>query len=214
MLQVSEIFRSIQGESTQAGRPCVFVRLAGCNLRCSYCDTRYAQDSRAGRASTVAHVVRAVLAYRCIYVTVTGGEPLLQSDALPLSDQLAGNGCEVGVETNGSVLLPGQRRFRAVVDLKCPGSGEADSFRGGNRDRLRRGDEVKLVVCDRADFEWGCTRLEALGLPRAGIAVLFSPARGSVSPPELADWILDSGLDVRLQLQLHHLVWPGRERGR
>jgi 7-carboxy-7-deazaguanine synthase len=211
MLRVSEIFYSIQGESTHAGLPCVFVRLAGCNLRCRWCDTAYAFHG--GREMAVAEVMALVEGYPCSLVEVTGGEPLLQPDAVPLMEELLRRGRRVLLETSGSLPIEGVPEGVArIVDVKCPGSGEADSNRWENLERLRQGDEVKFVIGGREDFRWAAEQVRARRLAERG-AVLFSPVHGAVAPAELAGWVLDEGLAVRVQIQLHKLLWPDQDRG-
>jgi 7-carboxy-7-deazaguanine synthase len=210
MLRVSEIFFSLQGESTFAGLPCVFVRLAGCNLDCFYCDTRYAREG--GETLSRATILNRVEEYPCRLVEITGGEPLLQAETPALVVDLADRGWEVLVETNGSldisVLDP---RVVRVMDLKCPSSGETEKMRWDNLTHLTPRDEVKFVVAGREDYLWAKGVVEER-LP-AGPAVLFSPAAGSIPPADLAAWILEDGLAVRLQLQLQKIIWPEEERG-
>ena len=211
-LQVAEIFRSIQGESTRAGRPCAFVRLSGCNLRCRYCDTGYARSG--GTAMAPAAIREQVVAFRTALEEVTGGEPLLQAGTVPLLHQLCADVPEVLVETNGSLLLEeGQRPYHVILDIKCPGSGETTRVEWRNLGRLQPGDEIKFVICDRADFDWAAACAREHGLANQSVPVLMSPASDSLKPAHLAGWILDSGLELRLQLQLHRLVWPERNRG-
>ncbi len=211
MLRVNEIFHSIQGESTRAGEPCVFVRLTGCNLRCVWCDTAYAFHE--GREMSVEEVLDRVADYRCRVVEVTGGEPLLQPDVLPLLRALVGRDHEVLLETGGSLPIdevpPGVRR---IVDVKCPGSRESSRNRWENLERLRQGDELKFVLADRADYDWATALIGSRGL--AGrCALLFSPVHGVLDPGELARWMLEDRSPARLQLQLHKLLWPGVTRG-
>jgi 7-carboxy-7-deazaguanine synthase len=211
VLSVNEIFHSIQGESTHAGIPCAFVRLAGCNLRCVWCDTAYAFDE--GREMSVDEVVDRVTSYGCRAVEVTGGEPLLQDDVIPLLQALVGRGHLVLLETGGS--LPIDRvpaGVRRIVDVKCPGSGEADKNRWENLDHLREGDELKFVLAGREDYEWAAAQVRARGLERR-CPLLFSPVHGILDPGELAGWVLRDRLPVRVQVQLHKLLWPGVERG-
>jgi 7-carboxy-7-deazaguanine synthase len=211
VLRVSEIFHSIQGESTQAGCPCVFVRLVGCNLRCRWCDTAYAFGG--GRDMTVAEVVAEVERYACPLVEVTGGEPLLQSDAIPLMEELLRRGRRVLLETGGSLPIEevpdGVLR---IVDVKCPGSGEAASNRWENLESLRSGDEVKFVIAGRDDYLWAREQVRRLCLSER-CTVLFSPAHGVVDPGDMARWVLEDGLPVRVQIQFHKVLWPGKERG-
>ena len=209
-LVVNEVFFSIQGEGTRAGRPCVFVRLTGCPLRCVWCDTAYAVHE--GRRREIEDVVAEVEALPCRLLTLTGGEPLAQPDAFPLVSRLADRGFEVLVETSGHVSIAAlDRRAVAIVDVKAPGSGEAGRMHADNLSLLRPQDEVKLVLADRADYEWARA---LLGDPRlAGATVLFSPVHGQLDPGTLGRWIVDDGLSVRLQIQLHKVLWPGMERG-
>ena len=211
VLRVSEIFHSIQGESTHAGLPCVFVRLTGCNLRCRWCDTAYAFEG--GKAMSVAEVVAEVGGFGCPLVEVTGGEPLLQPDAVPLMEELLRRGHRVLLETGGSLSIANvPEGVLRILDVKCPGSGEAAANRWENLDILRAGDEVKFVIAGRDDYLWAARELAARGLA-SRCAVLFSPVQGEVEPGELARWVLEDRLPVRVQIQLHKLLWPGVERG-
>ena len=220
MLNISEIFRSLQGESTWAGLPCVFVRLSGCNLACRYCDSEYARTD-AGTRMSVAETVTAVqrlgltaAAATVPLVELTGGEPLLQADAVPLLDALHAVCDSVLVETNGSILLPPTRAFHTILDVKCPGSGMAAHMEWRNLRRLQAGDEVKFVISDRGDFDYALEVIRKQELcGHRGVALLMSAVAGSVAPPELAAWILASGLPLRLQLQVHKLLWPDIRRG-
>lgn len=213
-LRVAEIFRSIAGETTHAGRPAVFVRLSGCNLRCRYCDTRRAL--RGGRDMELAAVLQRVRRAGEKLVVVTGGEPLLQPATLLLLSALRRDGREVLLETNGSLDIGGvPRGVRIILDLKCPGSGQNRKNRLANLRRLHRGDEVKLVISDRRDFLWGLRLLQRRPVPR-GVPILFSPARGRLSPGQLADWMLAARFlppASRIQVQLHRVLWPGGEDG-
>lgn len=210
-LVVHEIYRSLQGESTHAGLPCVFIRLTACHLRCGYCDTPHAFHE--GRTMTLEEVLDAALAFPDRLVEVTGGEPLLQPEVFPLLGRLADRGRTVLLETSGALDVgPVDPRVRIILDLKTPGSGESDANHWPNLDRLKPIDEVKVVVCDRADFDW------ALGVVRrhdltARVPVLVGAAYGRVEPSELARWVLDSGLPLRLQVQLHKLLWGPDRRG-
>ncbi|RMG31378.1 MAG: 7-carboxy-7-deazaguanine synthase QueE [Gammaproteobacteria bacterium] len=210
-VRVTEIFRSLQGEADSVGWPTVFVRLTGCPLRCRYCDTPYAFSG--GRRMRVAEILDAVRRWPVRHVTVTGGEPLAQKGCLPLLTALCDAGYRVSLETGGALPLAGvDPRVVKVMDLKTPGSGEVDRNRYENLEHLRPEDQVKFVVCDRADYEWAKARMAEFGLP-AICQVLFSPAWGRLEPRELAEWILEDGLDARLQVQLHKLLW-GEEPGR
>ena len=212
MLSVNEIFHSIQGESTYAGKPCVFVRLAGCDLRCSWCDTPYAFSE--GHKMSVDAVLQQVDRYGTPLVEVTGGEPLLQEDVYPLMQQLLDAGRTVLLETGGHIDVS---RVPAavvkVVDVKCPGSGEGACVDWGNIDRLGSADEVKFVLRDRRDYEFAREVTMRYALDRRCAAVLFSPVHGVLEPRDLSTWILDDRLPVRLQLQLHKHIWGAHVRG-
>lgn len=210
-LAVTEIFCSIQGESTLAGLPCTFIRLSGCNLRCRYCDTSYAYP--AGLRLCIAEVLDRVAAFGCRRVEVTGGEPLLQAESGALLDALAREGYRVLLETNGSILLPESRPYRVIMDIKCPSSGEDASVEWLNLDRLQPDDELKFVMSDRADFDWAVRQIRRRGIDPSSRALLFAPVWQVLAPRDLAEWLLDSKLDARLQLQLHRVIWPDRERG-
>ncbi len=211
MLRINEIFHSIQGESTWAGEPCVFVRLTGCNLRCVWCDTEYAFHQ--GRDMSVVEVLERVESYRCRMVEVTGGEPLLQADVIPLMEELVQRNHVVLLETGGSLPIDGvPRGVRRIIDVKCPGSGEAERNRWENLEHLREGDELKFVLADRKDYDWAVRQIEQRKL--AGrCPLLFSPVHGELSGGEMADWVLEDRLPVRVQLQLQKFLWPGVQRG-
>jgi len=210
-IRVTEIFHSIQGESTQTGRRCSFVRLTGCNLRCVWCDTAYAFEG--GEEMTVEEVVDRVAAHGSRLVLVTGGEPLSQSAVHDLMAALLDRDHEVMIETGGSLDIgPIDPRVRIVMDLKCPGSGMADRNRWENLSRLKPSDEIKFVIADRSDYEWARRTLEEHHLPRR-CSVLLSPVHGEMDRRRLAEWILEDRLDVRLQIQLHKEIWPSDMRG-
>jgi 7-carboxy-7-deazaguanine synthase len=211
-MKVNEIFYSIQGESSFTGRPCAFVRLAACNLRCSYCDTAYAFHE--GKEMTVAEVCSALSAYPTKLVLVTGGEPLLQPEVYALFRELLDAGFTVCLETGGHVPLADvDPRVHKIMDLKCPSSGMAGRNDYDNIRHLTSRDEVKFVVGDRRDFEWACDAVARYDLAsRAGV-VLFSPVYGALPYADLARWVLDCGLAVRMQLQLHKVIWPDITRG-
>jgi 7-carboxy-7-deazaguanine synthase len=212
MLTVNEIFYSIQGESTRAGRPCVFVRLTACDLRCSWCDTPYAFYE--GRKMSVDDVVAEAERYGCPLVEITGGEPLLQQDVYELMDVLLARGRTVLLETGGH--RPIDRVPEAVVkivDVKCPGSGEADKNDWTNLDRLAPHDELKFVIKDRADYEFARDTIERYQLSGRCAAILFSPVHGVLDPRALSEWMLEDRLPARLQLQLHKFIWTPDTRG-
>ena len=212
MLTVNEIFHSVQGESTHVGRPCVFVRLTACDLRCTWCDTPYAFTE--GRKMTVEDVVSQVRDYGCDVVEVTGGEPLLQRDVYPLMQRLLEEGKTVMVETGGHIdageVPPGVIR---VIDVKCPGSGESERNCWQNLDALRPTDEVKFVIKDRADYEYARDIVERRRLAGRCAAVLFSPVHGVLHPRQLTEWVLADRLPVRVQLQIHKYIWSPETRG-
>jgi 7-carboxy-7-deazaguanine synthase len=212
VLSINEIFYSIQGESTFAGRPCVFVRLAGCDLRCSWCDTTYAFNQ--GHRMSVADVLHEVERYGSPLVEVTGGEPLLQEDVYPLMERLLDGGRTVLLETGGQIdvsRVPGA--VIKVMDVKCPGSGESGRNEWSNIDRLGSRDQVKFVIQDRADYEFARDTVVRHALDRRCAAVLFSPVHGVMSPRGLSEWILEDHLPVRLQLQIHKHIWGADARG-
>ena len=212
MLTVNEIFHSIQGESSHAGRLCVFVRLTACDLRCTWCDTPYAFHE--GRKMSVDEVVAAVAAHGSPLVEITGGEPLLQEDVYPLMDRLLAGGRTVMLETGGH--RPTTRVPAAVlkiVDVKCPASGEAAKNDWSNLDRLEPHDEVKFVVQDRADYEFARDVIARHDLPARAAAVLRSPVQGGLDPKTLSEWMLADRLPARQQLQLHTYIWPPSTRG-
>ncbi len=216
-LRVTEIFHSIQGESTRAGMPCTFVRLTGCPLRCVWCDTAYAFSG--GRRMSFDDILSGVRAHGCELVELTGGEPLAQAGAHALVDRLLKEGFTVLVETSGAVDVgPLDPRAHKIMDLKCPGSGETARNLWPNLDRLTDRDEVKFVVRDRADYEWARTVVAERGLGdrvREGklAALLMSPVWDETNPEELARWILEDGLPVRFQTQLHKHIWGAHAKG-
>ena len=212
MLTINEIFFSIQGESSHAGRPCVFVRLTGCDLRCAWCDTSYAFD--AGQKQPVEAVVTAVGAFRCSLVEITGGEPLLQRDVYPLMETLLATGKTVLLETGGHVdISKVPHDVVKVVDVKCPGSGEAGRNDLANLDRLASHDEVKFVIRDRSDYEFARAIVHEYGLEDRCAAVLFSPVHRVLDPERLSEWALADRLPVRIQVQLHKYLWGDEARG-
>ena len=211
-LHVNEIFFSIQGESLHAGRPCVFVRLTGCNLRCSYCDTTYAYAE--GTFFPVSAVVEKISAFPCRLVEITGGEPLVQPETLLLVTTLLEKGFEVLLETNGSIDIGNvDLRCVKIVDVKCPSSNESHRNNLNNLLLLSPRDQLKFVLCDRKDFNFAVQILKQLPAHLPPDHVLFSPAYHILPPDQLADWILSAKLPVRLHLQLHKIIWPHIERG-
>lgn len=212
MLTVYEIYQSIQGESTHAGRPCVFVRLAACDLRCQWCDTAYAFTG--GRKMTIDAVIEEVDRAGEGLVELTGGEPLLQDDAVPLMEALLARGRPVLLETGGH--LPVDRvpdDVAVILDVKCPASGESHRMHWPNLSQMSPRDEVKFVIAGREDFDYACRVVLEHDLAARAGAVLFSPVHGRLEPADLARWILDSGLRVRLHLQQHKYVWGADVRG-
>ncbi len=212
MLTINEIFHSIQGESSHAGEPCVFVRLTACDLRCTWCDTAYAFHE--GRKMTIEDVVSEVRGYGCPLVEVTGGEPLLQRDVYPLMERLLAEGFRVMLETGGHLSTEQvPEGVVSIVDVKCPASGEAEKNYWANLDRLRPHDEVKFVINDRTDYDFAKDVMARHGLSARARAVLFSPVHGALDPKDLAAWILEDKIPVRLQLQVHKYIWGASARG-
>jgi len=212
MLAVNEIFYSIQGESTRAGRPCVFVRLTACDLRCTWCDTPYAFYE--GTKRSIEDVIAEVERYDCPLVEITGGEPLLQDDVYPLMERLMARGRTVMLETGGHrPIARVPRDVVKIVDVKCPGSGESDKNEWRNLDALAPHDEVKFVVNDRNDYEYAREIVRRYDLPSRCAAVLMSPVHGVLDPRELSEWMLADHLPARLQVQLHKFIWPADTRG-
>jgi len=210
-LVVNEVFFSIQGEGTRSGRPCVFVRLTGCPLRCVWCDTAYAFHE--GRRREMDDLVEEVERHPARLLCLTGGEPLSQPDAFGFVTRLCERGWEVVVETSGHVPLDGlDRRAVAVMDVKTPGSGESERMDWANLDRLRETDEAKFVLDGRGDYEWARDLVRSRDLD-SRCAVLFSPVHDVLDPGDLGRWVLEDGLPVRLQVQLHKYLWPGVARG-
>ena len=210
-LRITEIFHSIQGESSRVGLPTVFVRLTGCPLRCSWCDTAYAFTG--GEAMTVGAVLQRVAAYGCTTVCVTGGEPLAQKGCLALLEALCDAGYSVSLETSGALDIGGvDPRVARIMDLKAPGSGEVAKNRWENLELLTPQDELKFVLASREDYDWAvaaCRQRQLFEL----CPVLFSPVQGRLDPAQLAQWILDDHLPLRFQLQLHKVLW-GNAQGR
>lgn len=210
-LRISEIFYSLQGETSRVGLPTVFVRLTGCPLRCTYCDTTYAFTG--GHNMEIEQILEEVARHGTRYVTVTGGEPLAQKNCLELLQALCDAGYDVSLETGGALdVSKVDARVVKVLDIKTPGSGETEKNMWGNLAHLNPHDEIKIVLCDEADYVWARQQLMEHSLDKK-CAVLFAPVQGKLSPADLAGWILRDHLPVRMQVQLHKLLW-GDERGR
>ena len=204
-LRLTEIFFSLQGEASRVGLPTVFVRLTGCPLRCTWCDTTYSFTG--GEASDIASVITEVGKYPARQICVTGGEPLAQKDCLPLLTALCDAGYDVSLETSGALdIAPVDSRVSRIMDLKAPDSGECTKNRWENLPFLNARDEIKIIIASRADYEWARAQLQERRLDEM-CPVLFSPAQGLLEPLQLAEWILADGLNVRFQMQLHKLLW-------
>ena len=204
-LRITEIFYSLQGETSRIGLPTVFIRLTGCPLRCLYCDTAYAFNG--GKSTSITDILRQVAGYAPRYVTVTGGEPLAQKNCLVLLTALCDAGYQVSLETSGALDISGvDARVMRVVDIKTPGSGEMDKNRWENLALLTPHDEIKFVLCDELDYHWAKQILIQHHLADT-CPVLFSPAQGELSATQLADWAVRDNLPVRFQLQLHKILW-------
>lgn len=211
VLKINEIFKSIQGESTHAGRQCIFIRLTGCNLRCSYCDTKYSYNQ--GKNYSIVQLLEKIKKYNCKLVEITGGEPLIQKEVISLAKKLVKCGYEVLIETNGSqdisVLDP---KVIKIIDFKCPSSGESKKMLWSNIKHLTEKDEVKFVIGSRKDYLWARNIVKTM-LGKKQI-VLFSVVFGKVLPKDLAKWILKDAIsNVRLQIQLHKIIWSQTKRG-
>ena len=205
-LRITEIFHSLQGETSTTGLPTVFIRLTGCPLRCGYCDTAYAFEG--GSKMTLSEIMATVADYGAKYVTVTGGEPLAQPQCIELLESLCDQGYRVSLETSGAMPVADvDKRVYKIVDLKTPGSGEVSKNLYDNMEHLLPQDEIKFVICDRQDYDWSCLKIDELDLKGRVAEILFSPCQGELSPKQLAEWILDDKLDVRMQLQTHKYIW-------
>ena len=212
MLRVTEIFRSIQGESTHAGRPCTFVRLTGCPLRCVWCDSEYTFTG--GDHFSLEDVISRVHEFGCQLVEITGGEPLAQREAFELIRRLCDDGFEVLIETGGYVSTEDvDDRAKIILDVKCPASGEEPRNHWPNLGRLRGEDEVKFVIADRGDWDYAQTVIQKYDLQNKAGAILISPAWEQIDLKALAEWVSSSGLNVRMQLQLHKYIWGADVRG-
>jgi len=211
MLKINEIYYSLQGESTKAGLPCVFIRLTYCNLRCTYCDTEYAFYE--GVDKSIDDIIEEVSKYNCRLVEVTGGEPLIQNEVLPLMEKLCNRGYEVLIETGGSLPIENiDNRVKVIMDLKCPSSKMMKKNRYENIDHLKEIDEVKFVIGTREDYEWSKSIIEKFNLIDK-CELLFSIVFGSLTPLMMAEWIIEDNLQVRFQLQMHKYIWKPDERG-
>ena len=205
-VRITEIFYSLQGESSTAGLPTVFVRLTGCPLRCQYCDTEYAFYG--GERQQITDVLATVASHKAVNVCVTGGEPLAQKSCIPLLTSLCDEGYQVSLETAGALSAEFvDSRVTKVMDLKTPGSGEVDKNLYGNMAYLNSHDQVKFVICDRQDYDWSKMQIDQYRLNDRVDDVLFSPSHGELKGQQLAEWILEDGLQVRFQLQLHKYLW-------
>jgi 7-carboxy-7-deazaguanine synthase len=211
-LTINEIYHSIQGESTWAGRPCIFVRLTFCDLRCNYCDTEYAFYE--GDKHTLKEIVDLVGKFECPLVEITGGEPLLQKNVLPLMTLLCDAGHTVLLETSGAHdISKVDARVHRIMDLKTPGSGEVEKNLWSNIDHLTAHDEVKFVMGSREDYAWSREKVQRFYLSKRCHAVLFSPIFGRIDPRQIVEWILEDKLDARFQLQMHKFIWRPTQRG-
>lgn len=210
-LKINELFFSIQGESTHAGRPCVFVRLSGCNLRCSWCDTEYAFYE--GTERSFESLLEEIKSYNCNLVETTGGEPLLQKEVLPFMKVLCDTGYEVLLETSGQMdISPVDSRVQRIIDIKCPSSNESKKNLWSNTNVLTESDQVKFVIANREDYHWAKNIITTYNLTEK-CPVLLAPVFGVLNNQELAEWILKDRLSVRYQLQLHKYIWPPETKG-
>ena len=210
-LRINEIFHSIQGESTFAGRPCVFVRLTYCNLRCTFCDTEYAFFE--GAEMTISAILEQIENYNCHLVEITGGEPLIQKNVHRLMSELCDRGYEVLLETAGHMdISPVDSRVRRIMDIKCPSSGESEKVLWKNLDHITNRDELKFVIGNRDDFDWALHVIKKHQL-QDKCTLLISPVFGNMENEELARWVLESGLNMRMQLQMHKYIWDPARKG-
>ncbi len=212
-IKIAELFFSIQGESSFAGQPCVFIRLSGCNLRCSYCDSSFTYEE-AGKEYSLAQIRNFVADYPGFPVEITGGEPLLQENVYQLMEALIADQRLILLETNGSIRLDRvPEQVVRIMDIKCPGSGMSEHLDPANLDLLESKDELKFVICSRTDYEWAVSLIREHALERLPV-IHFSPVADMISPTSLAEWILEDKLPVRMQLQLHKILWPDISRGK
>jgi len=210
-LKINEIFYSIQGESTHAGYPCVFIRLTGCDLRCTYCDTKYAYNE--GDDKNITDIIDEIRTFQCKLVEITGGEPLLQKNVLPLMSRLCDSGFDVLLETGGHHdISTVDKRVQRIMDIKCPSSAESDKNHWENINYLTENDQVKFVMGNREDYEWAVDKVNRYRLTHI-CPVLFAPVYKKIDLKELAEWILRDHLNVRVQLQIQKYIWPAEQRG-
>jgi 7-carboxy-7-deazaguanine synthase len=211
MLKVNEIFKSIQGESSYAGLPCTFIRLAGCNLRCTYCDTNYAYYH--GRELSDEEIIAKIEEYHVPCVEFTGGEPLLQEETPPLIKTLLDKGYKVLIETNGSICIGClDKRLTIIMDIKTPKSGMSERMNLKNLELIKSNDEIKFVLMDESDYTWAKDMIAKYNLLKKTTNVLLAPAYGELSPKLLTSWVLRDNLNVRVQLQIHKYIWAPEER--
>ncbi len=210
-LKINEIYYSVQGESTHAGRPCIFIRLTYCNLRCSYCDTEYAFYD--GKDMEITYIMSEIKRWDCNLVEVTGGEPLFQDECIDLLNELVNSNYEVMLETGGSLSISDvPKKVVKIVDFKCPSSGMVKKNLWSIVDDLQAHDEVKFVIGNREDFDWAKDRITEYSLDKI-CTLLFSPTFGEIDPHQIVEWILDENLPVRMQLQMHKMIWSPEEKG-
>ena len=210
-LKINEIYYSVQGESTHAGRPCIFIRLTYCNLRCSYCDTEYAFYD--GKDMEIAHIISEIKRWDCNLVEVTGGEPLFQDECIDLLNELVNSNYEVMLETGGSLSISDvPKKVVKIVDFKCPSSGMVKKNLWSIVDDLQAHDEVKFVIGNREDFDWAKDRITEYSLDKI-CTLIFSPTFGEIDPQQIVEWILAENLPVRMQLQMHKMIWSPEEKG-
>ena len=210
-LKINEIYYSVQGESTHSGCPCIFIRLTYCNLRCSYCDTEYAFYD--GKDMEIAHIISEIKRWDCNLVEVTGGEPLFQDECIDLLNELVNSNYEVMLETGGSLSISDvPKKVVKIVDFKCPSSGMVKKNLWSIVDDLQAHDEVKFVIGNREDFDWAKDRITEYSLDKI-CTLLFSPTFGEINPQQIVEWILAENLPVRMQLQMHKMIWSPEEKG-
>ena len=210
-LKINEIYYSVQGESTHAGRPCIFIRLTYCNLRCSYCDTEYAFYD--GKDMEITYIKSEIKRWDCNLVEVTGGEPLFQDECIDLLNELVNSNYEVMLETGGSLSISDvPKKVVKIVDFKCPSSGMVKKNLWSIVDDLQAHDEVKFVIGNREDFDWAKDRITEYSLDKI-CTLLFSPTFGEIDPQQIVEWILAENLPVRMQLQMHKMIWSPEEKG-